>query len=187
MKRVTLTLAALTLLLAGVQRAKADFSLDSIDAKYLYPTQGTTYQDLGTQAVNPVAHFNSFGETNYDVSATQINITNSLGSDVFFLTAPFNGVSFTDVTKNPNITNVTVDSATNLAGFDASRVSWTSDTVFVNLQSLTTTANTLVRLDVQFGGNNVVPEPASITLFGMALLTGAPYFVWRRRKQPLQA
>src|SRR5262249_4478587 len=83
--------------------AKAGLLNDLIDAKYLYPDQSTVYQDLGTQPVTPIAHFNSFGQTNYDVSDTTISITNSAGTDIFFLTASFNGVSFTDVSRNPGI------------------------------------------------------------------------------------
>lgn len=171
---------ALGLTLSGSGKVQAGLMGDSVDTKYLFPTQGTVFTDLGTQVVNPVATFNSFGQTQYDVSDSTIRITNTAGTPIFFLSGAFNGVSVTDVTQDPHITGVLIDPVTNLAGFDASRVSFTDSAVFVNLQSLTTEPNTVVQLDLEFA-STAVPEPSSLALlaFGGAALAG--WRRWRKR------
>lgn len=172
----------LGLILGTCGRAEAGFLFDSINADYLYPTQGAVLVDLGTQAVNPIALFNSFGQTNYGVSDTNIRITSSAVANINFLPAAFNGVSFTDVTADPGITGLVVNPATNLAGFDASRISFTSNTVFVNLQGLVTTPLTVVSLDVRFGAT-AVPEPPALALAGTGVLL-ALGCARRRRSEP---
>jgi hypothetical protein len=173
---------ALGLLLCSPAQAQAGFLSHDVRVDYLFPQISTVFQTLGTAPVNPVAHFNSFGQTNYDVSDTNILITSSAGASVFFLTAPFNGVSVTGIGLTEQITGVTINPITNLAGFDASRVSFNPGAVFVNLQSLTTTPTTIVSLDVQFSGAGAVPEPTSLTLLGIGAC-GLIGYTWRRRKR----
>jgi hypothetical protein len=178
-KRTVFNVLAFGLLLSSTGQARADFLNHDVRVDYLYPDMNTVFQTLGTAPVNPVAHFNSFGQTNYDVSAANILITNSAGGDIFFLPASFNGVSVTGIGLTEPITGVTINPATNLAGFDASRVSSNADAVFVNLQSLTTTTTTVVSLDVQFA--QPAPEPSSLTLLGIGTL-GLLGYGWRRKR-----
>ena len=166
-------------LLAGASQARAGLLGDSVDTQYIYPTAGTFYQDLGTLAVNPSATFNSFGQTDYTVTDSNITITDVNGTPVNFTPAAFNGVTFTDVTRNPGITGVTIDSSTNLAGFNSSLISFTGDEVSVNLQSLTMLPTSVVSLDLQFSS---VPEPATHIGAGTAALVGLAY-AWRRRRR----
>jgi hypothetical protein len=76
---------------------------------------------------------------------------------------------------------VTINAATNLAGFDASRVSFDANNIYVNWQGLVFNTNTVVSLDVN-GSVAPVPEPATLVLVGaggLGLLAKAR----RRRKQ----
>jgi len=141
---------------------------DTVHADYLFPNTTTVLESLGTATVSPTALFNSFGETNYLVTDNTLQITNVFGSDVPFGTAPFNGVEITDLTNAP-ITGVTVDPATNLAGFTAADVSFDASHILVNLQSLVTTPTTLVQLDIS-GAAPAIPEPASLALLVTGLL-----------------
>ena len=152
----------------GVPVAQATLLGDTVQVDYLFPDQSSVFQSLGTAPVAPTATFNSFGQTQYVVAATTLTITNVWGADVNFTSASFNGIVMTDLT-NSLITSVTVNAATNLAGFSAANVSFDSSHLFVNLQSLLTKPDTLVLLDI-VTGEVAVPEPSSLALLGTALL-----------------
>jgi hypothetical protein len=62
--------------------------------------------------------------------------------------------------------SVTIDPATNMAGFDSSRFSYTNNQIQVDWQDLTFTRNTIVKLDV----NTTVPEPSTWLLFVSGLV-----------------
>jgi hypothetical protein len=169
-------LASLTLLPVMIPPASALLLGNTVQADYLFPTQTSVFQILGTATVNPTALFNSFGQTNYLVTDDTLQITNVFRSDVTFLSAAFNGVEISDLTNAP-ITAVTVDSATNLAGFSAADVSFDASHIFVNLQSLVTTPTTLVQLDIT-GTAPAIPEPDSLALLAIGIFS---LFLLRRR------
>lgn len=80
---------------------------------------------------------------------------------VTFLTGTFNGWSFYDTTNNlPPITGVTVNGTTTIAGFDASRVSFDADHIYLNFVDLADQNNFYAAVDVTFG----VPEPGTWAL-----------------------
>jgi hypothetical protein len=141
---------------------------DTVQADYLFPTQTSVFQTLGTATVTPTALFNSFGQTNYLVTDDTLQITNVFRSDVTFQSAVFNGVEITDLTNAP-ITGVTVDPATNLAGFSAADVNFDASHIFVNLQSLVTTPTTLVQLDIS--GTTAIPEPDTLALLAIGIFS----------------
>jgi len=180
-KFLRLGVVLLGLMAGAAGQARAGLLGDSIHGEYLYPTVGTVNTDMGTLTVSPIATFNSFGQTDYAVSNSNITITNVFGSSVGFTPATFNGVSFTDVSRNPDITGVSIDPATNLAGFNASLISFTSNEVFVNLQSLTMLTDSVVSLDLKFQVSTV-PEPSTLIGAGTAALVGLGYS-WRRRRR----
>lgn len=63
-----------------------------------------------------------------------------------------------------SFTDVNIDPSSNYVGFDATRLTFDSNHIYLNLQGLD--ANGFLR--VNFDGNNV-PEPDSLLLFGAAL------------------
>ena len=162
-------LAPLILLPVMISPASALLLGDTVQADYLFPTQTSVFQTLGTATVTPTALFNSFGQTNYLVTDNTLQITNVFRSDVTFLSAVLNGVEITDLT-NALITGVTVDPATNLVGFSAADVSFDASHIFVNLQSLVTTPTTLVKLDIS-GTAPPIPEPDSLALLAIGIFS----------------
>ncbi len=173
-----------TLIFALGSSAQAQ-SLQGQDVRvdYLFDNQSTVYQTLGTQTVTASGvTYNSFGQTDYLVTPAQIKITDVFGSDILFTPATFNGISATESGSTPSmITGVSIDAATNLTGFDTSRISFNSTQVFINLQSLTTTPETTVLLNLQFGRTPTTPEPGSMALLVGMGISGAGFLV--RRKQ----
>jgi len=160
----------LVLLTFAAVSARADLIGQSVEIDYLYPTQADIYQVLGTGTVTgPGYTVNSFGQHDYTVTGSQITLLNVAGEEVTFLSAIFNGYGLTETGGSPaTITGVTVDSATDVSGFDSSRVSFDSTDVFLNMQSLSTEAGQEVVLDLQFGSSSV-PEPGTLGFLGLGL------------------
>ena len=83
--------------------------------------------------------------------------------------AAFNGFKITDTFASiPGFTAVLINPATNLAGFNASMITFDGDNIQVNWQGLSFTTATIVSLDVVAGP--VVPEPGSLSLLAAGLI-----------------
>lgn len=159
--------------------ANAGFVSETIGVEIQFPTQGTVccgaeFAVVGAGVEFPVGSFPDYTPPVFvDVGDFQIDYGATEGA--LYTTASFNGLRFYDILALMDaITGVTVDAATTLAGFNASRLSFDADNIFINMQGLSADGAHLVRLNVQFGnGNNVknhVPEPATLALLGAGLM-----------------
>ena len=89
----------------------------------------------------------------------------------------YNGIAIRLVSVSiPDITSVTIDPVTNMAGFDLSRISFTAREIQVDWMSLAWDTSTIVKLDVDTAAG--VPEPGAFWLIGAGL---AALAVWRKR------
>jgi len=167
MKRLLLVVCLIAVMLAGAQ-AFADLNGADVTVNYIYPTFGTIYQTLGSGTVTGGGFTaNSFGQHDYTTYPTDITLTNVSGGDVFFLTASFNGYQLVVNSGGSPITGVTI-AVNNVAGFNASLISFDATDVWVNMQGLTTNPGLDWQLDLQFG--TTIPEPSSLALMGAGLL-----------------
>ncbi len=169
--------AVLGLLAVSGGRAEAGFLGDTVTIDYNYPTAGTVYSSSGPLTVSPTASYAPFGNATATVSNTQLTFTALLGTT--YVPAAFNGFTITDDSRNPLIVGVTIDPVTSPGvGFNASGISFTSNSVSVNFQSLTFLSTDNVTLDVSFA-SSVIPEPSSLLMAGISVLCGLGGYYYR--------
>lgn len=160
--------------------------IGSVGIDYLYPNSSTVALSdtitvggsLDCPGASPIC-------TTYDPSATQVfgvgttSITYSDTSDPnFYNTASFNGLEFTDLTfaDSGTLSSFTLTGNT-VAGLSSSDVSFTGNSIEVNLEGLAADGTFTLNLSETPA---TVPEPGSMALMATAL-AGLAVLVRRRR------
>ena len=162
-------LAALAVV-ALPQAAAAQLSGQTIGAQYLFPNLGTVNIDFASQVVGVGVEFNAADQSQVDVGDASLAISSVPGQGPTALfPAAFNGYRIYDVGATlPTFMSVTVNAASNLPGFDATRVTFDADNIYVNLQDLVLLPGQVALLDITFA--STVPEPGTVALVATGLL-----------------
>jgi hypothetical protein len=153
--------------------ARADLAGDTIRTWELYPDLSTIYAGP-VDVVDPgtILAFPGFAPI-VDITFNDANITITMVRDATALTSAFNGFRFFDLSE-AGFGSVTLDSATDVPGIDATRVSFDAQDIYVNFSAITYSTGQEVSLDIA-----PVPEPR----FSWAVLVIpvlATHFVRRR-------
>ena len=164
-------LAAAAAVMLWVPAAHAGWIGDDVTVESVLGTN--TVVSAPAQAV-PVSAVIS--NTGYSVGATQISITVA-SANTFATNSTFNGLVFTDTSRNPDIIGVTLDSGTTVTS-GTPAFSFTSNSVSVNLSGVTLDPGNAVKVDLSFG---TIPEPATLGLLGVGAVAIG---LVRRRRGP---
>ena len=155
----------------------------TVNYQYYFPNLATPFAgaDNGNKLVVAGIEVSNVAASaaTMDISDTNLFV-DFVGAGSSWGIAAFNGFVVTDVfTGIAAFTGLSINGATNMAGFDATRISFTADTISVNWQGLSFNANTIVSLDIN-AARAPVPEPTTLALFGLGL---AGLGFARRRKK----
>ncbi len=131
-----------------------------------------------TATVNPTADFVSEVDLSAVVADNSITLLEPAGVGNSFEAGPVNDMTFTDLT-HASILDVTVASMTGITGFKAPDLSFTDDSVTLNVSGLTFAPGAEFVFDVD---TIPVPEPDSLPLL-LAGLSGLAFAGWLRHKR----
>jgi len=184
MRKLAIALAFLGLMTLA-SPASAGFIGFTVEFKYFFPNTSAQIQGPTNAVVGAGLEFpNLIGLGTGDFTDTTITVdwAGLAAVNGLFTSAVFNGPQFFDVfAAIPSFMSVTINPATTFAAFTASRLFFDADTIRLNFESLQpTVGQSVVVLDVSFAGQaNPVPEPATLSLFGLG---AAAVFARRKRK-----
>jgi hypothetical protein len=179
MRRIMLA-AVLGLAIGPTGVAEAGlFTGQPIEIDTLWPNITTVESSVRTTVSGTGPEF-SDSVTAISLSESQIDLT--FHATAFLSGYQFEGYSIYNYSGSiPSFTGVTIDAATNLSGFDSSRVSFDANHVYVNLEGLFVNSSNDVTLDVT-AESTAVPEPATLAPAVFAALAGVG-LAWRKRRR----
>lgn len=169
-----------SLLISGVAHASL-LEGKTLGFQILLPTISDVFSSPlnGNYPVGPGVEISDSGVTG-NFSDTNLRADFHTGF-TYFAGYSFVGWHFFDVFGDiGSFTGVSVNSDTNMIGFDASRITFDADNIWVNLRGLSVTRTTVVSMDVSSAPISV-PEPGTYTMILAAL--GLLGMMTRRRKQ----
>ena len=161
MKMLLLTGGLFLLLLTPSLASAQALTGETITTTYYFPDLSSVYY-LGpaTDTVVPggISNFADFADITF--SSNNILITTNRNAGINAVS--FDGFVFYD--PNGIFASVTLDPSTNYAGFDASRLTFNADKIFVNVADLAGLSGQTISLDIN------TPEPETLLLFASGLL-----------------
>jgi hypothetical protein len=157
---------ALALFSISLGQAHGGLITDSVQVDFICcANKDVVLLSLGTDPISAGGASFGFFQYVYAVFDNSITLTNfDSTTDPFSPDAPYEGWRLTNITGFPAITGVTIDPATTIVGFDASRIEFDATHVWMNVTGLSAPPGLDVKLNLQFA-----PEPASWALMGLGL------------------
>lgn len=178
MKKIILQFVLLGSLFASPVSA-ATFIGDSFEGSYRFPHLQNATINGGSAVVSPVARFTfATGRINPTATISGSNVLIAFQGLGRYKAAEFNGILLKNLSRS-NIGGFVLDPNSTLSGFDQSRLSFTSDSLFFNFEGLSIRAADRISANVTFLPG-AVPEPGTwaLMIFGL----GAMGFTLRRRR-----
>lgn len=173
------------LLMTGGAQASALLNGKTVEYTYLFPTITSVYFSgvNGNYAVGPGVEISSGFCCDFEGSLdlSDKNILADFHAPGGYSDGSFNGFRITDVFDAIDpFTSVSINAITNMVGFDASRVTFDANNIWVNWQGLGFSPDTVVSLDIN--GGQSIPEPGTWLLMGTGLmgLLGGDWYKRRR-------
>jgi len=188
MRKLYLSTLAVSAIVLGATAANATFTGATVNYQYYYPNVSSPYSGAanGNYVVGPGVEISDVaaGHATMDISAANIYIDFLDGPDTWTASS-YNGWILSDTSNNlATILGVTIDPATNMAGFSLSNVSFDADSISINWAGLSFDPNTVVSLNVVFA-DSAVPEPSTWAM--MLLGFGSIGVALRRRRRKVLA
>lgn len=161
--------------MASSLNANASLIGQNITADWLFPNNATVYAtQTVTVGAGPeiVCAGGGVGTglctgfivgASIDIGADSITLDVNSGNNSWTANA-FNGYRFSDLSLGGTWTSDTL--STNMAGLDASRISFDGSALYVNMQGLPANAGDYFTITLNSG---TVPEPSTVSLFGLSI------------------
>lgn len=155
--------------------------------QYFFPDLSTPYKSpkdyVGVGTFSPT--FNKFSDTDafsLIIGSDNITLSRRVGARIGeFHAAIFNGAKYSDLTNSiAAFLSISINGATNVAGFDLSRLSFDENNFAINLQGLNWGGGERISLD--FNVVAPVPLPAALPPLIGAIGGLGVFQRWRRRR-----
>jgi hypothetical protein len=171
--RFAVLAAALALVCAVPAQASPLLLGQTVQYQYLFPCITCNYSSAsnGNYVVGAGVEVSNIVDSRGTLDISDRNLYFDFVSGGSFTSSAFNGFRITDIFGViPSFTGVTINAATNMVGLNASRITFDDNNIWVNWTDLAFNANTVVSLDIEGGGGNMVPDPgSSLLLLGLGL------------------
>ncbi len=181
MKKITISAM---LLAASFNVNAALLDGETVTYQYYFPSTTSPYSNAanGDYVVGAGVEISNVADNQATLDISDTNLYIDYSNSSTWATSAFNGFTLTDTFDNiAAFTSVSINAATNLVGFDLSRISLLDNVISVNWQGLSFNENTVLSLDIN--SPSQVPVPAAAFLFAPALLG----FLGLRRKAKTHA